>query len=75
MLVYRNVFWKYQINLNTVRGAIHDLPWRNIWLADNPVGLFNEHLTLLVGRYVLTKGISVSNNWISLGLMINAGML
>ena len=34
----------------------------------------NEHLSLLVGRYVLTKVIRVFTR-ISLGLMINAGML
>ena len=35
--------------------------WRNIWLADNPVEVLNEHLSLLVGRYVLTKVIRVRN--------------
>ena len=33
----------------------------NIWLADNPVDVLNEHLFLLVGRYVLTKVICVCN--------------
>ena len=31
-------------------GAIQDLPWRNIWLGDNPVEVLNEHLSLMVGR-------------------------
>ena len=35
--------------------------WRKIWLSDNSVEVFNEHLTLLVGRYVPTKVIRVRN--------------
>ena len=38
---------------------MQDLPWRNIWPADNPVEVLNEHLSLLVGRYVRTKVIRV----------------
>ena len=34
-------------------------PWRKIWLADNPVEVLNEHLSLLVGRYVSSKVIRV----------------
>ena len=37
------------------------LPWRNICLADNPVVVLNEHLSLLAGRYVPTKVIHVRN--------------
>ena len=70
--VSRKVFLKHQVNSNTVCGAIQDLPWYNIWLADNPVEVLNEHLSLLVGRYVPTKVIRVQ---LSLGLMVNAGML
>ena len=55
------VFIKYQINFNTVCGAMQDLPWRNIWSADNPVEVMNEHLLLLVERFVPTKVISVRN--------------
>ena len=40
-------------------GAIEDLPWRNIWLADNPVDVLNEYLSLLVGRYGPTDVIRV----------------
>ena len=46
------VFLKYQVNWNTVCGAIRVQPWHNIWLADNPVDVLNEHLSKLVGRYV-----------------------
>ena len=46
--VSRKVFLKHQVNWNTVSGAMHDLPWRNIWPADNPVEVLNEHLLLLV---------------------------
>ena len=38
-----------------------DLPWRNILSSDNPVDVLNEHLSLLVGRYVPTKIIRVRN--------------
>ena len=38
---------------------MHDLPCRNIWLADNPVKVLNKHLSMLVGRYVPTKVIRV----------------
>ena len=33
---------------------------RNIWSADNPVEVLNEHLLLLVGRFVPTV-VCVSN--------------
>ena len=33
----------------------------NIWLSDNPVEVFNERLSLLVGRYVPTKVIRMRN--------------
>ena len=41
-----------------------------IWLADNPVKVLNEHLSLLVGP---RSPVCVTR--ISLGLMINAGMI
>ena len=47
----------------------------NIWLSDNLVEVLNEHLSLLVGRFVPTKVIHVCITRINLGLMINAGML
>ena len=59
--VSRKVFLKHQVNWNTVCGAIRELSWRNIWLSDNPVEVLNEHLSLLVGRYVPTKVIRVRN--------------
>ena len=74
LCVSRKVYLKHQVNWNTVCGAIRELPWHNIWLSDNPVEVLNEHLSLLVGRYVPTKVIRVRNKdkpW----LMINAGML
>ena len=52
LCVIWKVFLKHQVNWNTVCGAIKDLPWRNIWSADNPVEVLNEHLLLLVGRFV-----------------------
>ena len=57
----RKVFLKHQVNWNTVCGAIQNLTRRNIWLADNPVDVLNEHLSLLVGPYVPTKVIRVRN--------------
>ena len=50
LCVGRKVFLKHEANWNTVCGAIQDLHWRYIWLADNPVEVLNEHLSLLVGR-------------------------
>ena len=61
LCVSRKVFLTHQVNWNTVFGAIQDLPWRNIWLADNPVEVLNEHLSLLVGLYVPTMVIRVRN--------------
>ena len=40
---------------------IDGLHWRNIWLADNPVEVLNEHLSMLVGRYLSTSIIRVRN--------------
>ena len=61
LCVSRKVFLKHQVNWNTVCGAIRELPWRNIWLSDNPVEVLNEQLSLLAGRYVPTKVIRVRN--------------
>ena len=61
LFVRRKVFLKHQVNWNMVCGAMQDLPWRNIWSADNPVQVLNEHLLLLVGRFVPTKIIRVRN--------------
>ena len=59
LCVSRKISLKYQVNWNTVCGTIRELPWRNIWLSDNPVEVLNEHLSLLVGRYAPTKVIRV----------------
>ena len=59
------VFLKHQVNWKTVCIAIQDLSWRNIWLADNPVEVLNEHLSLLVGRYVKTKVTARYGGWLS----------
>ena len=61
LCVSRKIFLQHQFNWNTVWGAIQDLLWRNIWLADNPVEVLNKHLSMLVGRYVSTKVIRVRN--------------
>ena len=55
LCVSRNVFLKHQVNWNKVCGAMQDLPWGNIWSDDNPVDVLNEHLFLLVERFVPTK--------------------
>ena len=59
LCVNRKVFLKHQVNWNTVGVALQDLPWHNIWSADNPVDVLNEHLSLLVGRYIPTRVIRV----------------
>ena len=74
LCVSRKVFLKRQVNWNTLCGAIHDLPFRNIWFANNPVVVLNEHISLLVD-IVYQPMSSVCVTRISLGLMINAGML
>ena len=61
LCVSRKVFLKHKVNWNTVCGGIQDLPWHNIWLSDNPVEVWNEHLSQLVRRYVPTKVIPVRN--------------
>ena len=61
LCISRKVFLKHQVNWNTVCGKMQDLPWRNIWSADNHVEVLNEHLLLLVGRFVPTKIIRVRN--------------
>ena len=61
LCVSRKAFLKHQVNWNTVCGAMNDLPWCCIWSADNPVEVLNEHLSLLVGRYLPTKAIRVRN--------------
>ena len=61
LYVSRKVILKHQVNWNTVCGAVRELPWHHIWLSDNPVEVLNEHLSLLVGRYVPTKVICVCN--------------
>ena len=59
--VNRKVFLKYKVNWNIVFCAMRDLSCRNTWSADNPVEIYNEHLSMLVGRYVPTKVIRVRN--------------
>ena len=61
LCVSRKVFLNHQVYWHTVCGAMQDLPWRNIWSADNPVEVLNEHLLLLAGRFVPTKIIRVRN--------------
>ena len=51
--VHRKVFVKHQVNRNPVCGAMQVLPWRNIFSADNPVEVLNDHLLLLIGRFAL----------------------
>ena len=62
LCVSRKVSLIHQVNWNTVCGAMRDLLWHNILSSDNPVEVLNEHLSLLVGRYVPTKIICVHHN-------------
>ena len=74
LCVIRKVFMKHQVNWNTVCGAIQDLPWRNIWLAVNPVEVFNEICPCWLDVMYQQRS-SMCITRISLGLVINAGML
>ena len=58
LCVSRKVSIKHQVNWNIVSGEVKDLHWRNIWSADDPRQVLNEHLSLLV-RYVPTTVHSV----------------
>ena len=49
------------LNWTAVCDAIRDLPRRSIWCAVNPVEVMNQHLFLLVERFVPTKVIRVRN--------------
>ena len=44
---------KFNIELITIQFVVQ---CSNIWCADNPVEVLNEHILLLVGRFVPTKG-------------------
>ena len=71
LCVCRKVYLKHHVICYTACGAIQDLPWRNIWSADNPVEDLNENLLLPDDQ----PRSSVCVARIRLGLMINAGML
>ena len=61
LCINRKVFLKHRVNWTAVCDAIRDLPWRSIWCAFNPVEVMNQHLSLLVKRFVPTKVIRVRN--------------
>ena len=61
LCVSRKVSLKYQVNWNTVCDSKQDLSWRNIWLADNPVEVLDERLSLSAGWTLCTKVIRVHN--------------
>ena len=61
LCVSRKVLLKHHVNWKTICGTIQDIPWRPIWLADNPVEVLNEQLSLLFGHTVPTKVIRVRN--------------
>ena len=42
LCVSRKVFLEHQVNWNTVCSAKQDLPWRIIWLDDNPVDVLTS---------------------------------
>ena len=62
LCVSRKVFLKHRVNWIAVCDAIRDLPWHSIWCAVNPVEVMNQHLSLLVERFVPTKVIRVLIN-------------
>ena len=61
LCISRKVFFlKHRVNCIAVCCAIHDLPRRSIWSADNPVEVLNEHFSPLIGLFGPTKAIRVS---------------
>ena len=64
-----------QFSSNSKSFGIQYVVKYRIWSADNPVEVLNKHLLLLVECFIPTKVIRVGAARISLGLMINAGML
>ena len=53
-------------------GAIQDLPWHNIWPANNPVLVLNEYLLLLIGCFVAAGWMFCSNQGHPCGQQISA---
>ena len=74
LCVNKKVYLKHHVNWNTVGGALQDLPWRNIWSADYPVEVLNEHLPCWLDVMYQPRS-SVCVTRINLGLMISAGVL
>ena len=66
-----------EYNWNTVCGAIHDLPSRNIWFSDNPAILLTVLTNICSCWFVVTYQLRsyMYSTRINLALMINAGML
>ena len=81
LCVNRKVFLKYQVGKwNKVGSALQDQPWHNIWSADNPVKVLNEHMSLLDGRCVPSKVdagalLTLSRRLIFGGLVIALGLI
>ena len=74
LCVSTKVFLKHQVNWNTVCGAIQDIPLHNICHADNPVEVLNEHRPCWLDVMYQPRS-SMCVTRMSLGLMINAGMI
>ena len=62
LCISRKVFLKHQVNWNRVCRVMQNLPWYNIWSADDPAAVLYKHVLLLVGHFVPTKAIHVRNN-------------
>ena len=69
-----NIIHKQYNNWNTVCGTIQDLHWRNILLDDNPVEVWMNICPCWLDVMFQQRS-SMCVTRISLGLMINAGML
>ena len=71
LCVGRKVFLKHQESIGTQSGAIQDLPYDNIWFADNPVEVLSP--CWLDVMYQLRSSMCATK--ISLGLIINVIIL
>ena len=56
LFISKRVFLKNKVNWNTVCGAMQDLPWHNIWSAENPLEFLNKQLFAAGWSFCFNQG-------------------